>query len=1097
VPDIDRFSLFTEARERLGRAFLAGVSDALPGIAAAIEAAADGAGSLADRRRLAEGSASLRAEAEPRARRALARLYDLTFRMLELNQSAPGEGEPPLLALMADDELDHQILADEVANAVREHLGAAYDRAMRRVDALTRTVSDDARAPLGATVLAAAALEALRPLTAERATRGATRAAAIPALAPRLASAIEVTDAWLAEQGVEPRSPEPEPQPEPQPGPPPSLPVAIGPSGDAKTSTAGDAPTGASTAVAATSISDALRDGTAPALVDNASPLTAPVAAVPAAAAPAAPIPAAPAAPVPAEAAAPVPAEAAEAVPAEGGATVPAETAALARTADALTRANEVAEVLGRQPVAPGRPEAAYRHASTLPKPDALEQDAVAFAHHVGIAPYTRDARQRFFDALRARMLAVDAAPGQLAALDLVAGLFDYVIDDTRMPDAAQPLLWRLQHPAVTLAALDAGYLGDDRRSVRRLVEHIAAISVAYADDVVQGSELYRRLETVVRAVEVVAHAFQSRSVVLGDQVRKEYTRAAQGVTQIVAKVAKERRALEATPGRRNRRDYSRRPSRDRELVVTRRLEDALHERLARHDVPDSVREFVLGVWLRHLRTAALRDGEDSSAYRLAMQVVDDLLWSLDESAPRPSRSQLASRIPPLIRLLTQGMSDSGAKPEEFRSFLDELFLIHLRKMQKVPRDGSTDTGTDAGPSMVATDASEQVGGADADAALDDGVLPTLDERLADEPVEPLDEGGAAPRAGAARASGARSVPTAASGPVRAPAPGSAPSPPSPAAFAAPGARPAEGVPTAPSTYDGGLGDDPDLGDDREAASRRIPADDRTRRAPSPGARLGWFRRSSDRPEPPRRGIQRLGPEDDDDHDDDGPVEPWPQRTAGTDPPRETASRAGHDVPPVGPSFGESVGGTPGPVEARPPSVGSAPEAAAAGAREDRSHDPLPGAAVSTQAGLPADDASLRGPAARWIDVPPEDPVRAAHDTPPNRGGAPRAASSPAPAPRSGDQRLLSVLGDLDLGDFPADPQRLRMDPDEALEQLERGAWLELVGRDGIPQEVKVAWINSRRTVVLLVRRPDRRAMSLRIDELRERFSQRRAAMIR
>jgi hypothetical protein len=97
---------------------------------------------------------------------------------------------------------------------------------------------------------------------------------------------------------------------------------------------------------------------------------------------------------------------------------------------------------------------------------------------------------------------------------------------------------------------------------------------------------------------------------------------------------------------------------------------------------------------------------------------------------------------------------------------------------------------------------------------------------------------------------------------------------------------------------------------------------------------------------------------------------------------------------------------------------------------------------------------------------------------------------------RSGDQRLLTVLSTLDIGDFPTDPQRLRLDPDDALARLRRGDWLELIGRDGLPQEVKVAWINARRTVVLLVRRPDRRALSLRAEELKLRFAQHKAALI-
>jgi hypothetical protein len=594
--------------------------------------------------------------------------------------------------------------------------------------------------------------------------------------------------------------------------------------------------------------------------------------------------------------------EVASGVAAAPGGSPPSPDGSVEQIAQTLVDTTRVADILGQR-ASPATPaQAEHRHAAALPKPVALEQDAVAFAHQVGVAPYTRAARQRFFDALRQRMRSAEASASQLAALDLVAALFDYVIDDARMPPAAQPLLWRLQHPAVTLAALDAGFLGDDRRSVRRLVENLAAISVAYADDLVLGSELHRRLETVVRAVEVVSHAFQSRSFVLGDQVRKEYDRASQGISQLVSRVAKERAALEATPGRRNRRDFRSRPSREREQEVTLRLEQDLLERLGRHDVPESVREFLLGVWLRHLRTAVLRDGEDSAQHRLSMQVVDDLLWSLDASGPRQSRRDLAHRIPPLIRMLTQGVTDIGARPEEFQPFLDELFLIHLRKMQRVPRTGDGEPGAAEPPVPAARgDDALPLPGLDRDLldALDG--LPVLEDRLTD--------------------------------------------------------------PTVPST-----------------------ADPRPAWRPATGDAAGKFGST------------------------------------------EAPGRMPPDRPEASP--------------ARP-----------GGSREgDRG-------AYSSVHGADA------GPGA-------------------------------ADAAGSGDQRLLSLLGTLDLGDFPADPQRLDLDADAALARLRRGDWIVLEGRDGLPQEAKIAWINSRRTVVLLVRRPDRRALSLRASELHQRFAQRKAALL-
>ncbi len=118
-----------------------------------------------------------------------------------------------------------------------------------------------------------------------------------------------------------------------------------------------------------------------------------------------------------------------------------------------------------------------------------------------------------------------------------------------------------------------------------------------------------------------------------------------------------------------------------------------LEQRLERYDVPESVREFVLNVWLRHLRTAVLRDGEESGEFKVSLQVVDDLLWSLDRPKERQSRRQLAQKIPPLIRLLTQGLRAIGAKDEEFKPFFDELFLIHLRKMQRRARSGDNGAG--------------------------------------------------------------------------------------------------------------------------------------------------------------------------------------------------------------------------------------------------------------------------------------------------------------------------------------------------------------------------------------------------------------------
>jgi Protein of unknown function (DUF1631) len=311
-----------------------------------------------------------------------------------------------------------------------------------------------------------------------------------------------------------------------------------------------------------------------------------------------------------------------------------------------------------------------------------IEADAVAFAHNVSLEPYSRNARRRYFGDVHTSVARSFGLPAAAAVVDVVAALFDYAVDDQRLPASAKPLLWRLQQPVTMLALLDSRYLAEEQRSARDLVENIAAIAIGFGDDLTPGSELFQRLDTAVRAVEIVASMLQSRAQVLAEQVDKHFASTAKQVAAIATRVAIERQELENTPQRRNRRRNNGRPSREREHQVTDQLQRVIDEKLTLYSVPDSVSEFLRKVWVRHLRSTVLRDGEDSGSYKTALRVVDDLLWSADLEAARQSRRQLSSKIPPLIGTLTAGSKATGASEPDYRAFFDELYLIHLRKLQ-------------------------------------------------------------------------------------------------------------------------------------------------------------------------------------------------------------------------------------------------------------------------------------------------------------------------------------------------------------------------------------------------------------------------------
>jgi hypothetical protein len=810
VAETDRFSLFTETRERLGGRFARALDEGFLAVAEQLTRPAEGAGEHSAQA-LGEAAADLFDSHAQRARRGLTTLTDLTSRLLELDRNGPADDEESLLGLLHASELDVQILADELANALRDALEGTYSAWVRRIDSLTRGRGSEVRCPLGAAALAAATIDAVQPLVSVRAIRPVLRAALLEQIVPRLARVVRETDQWLAGRRTLIAVPAP-----PQ--------------------SRADAARGEVLAVAASTGTD----------VGAASPP-------------------------------------------EAG----TESTVVSGLPDALATTLAMAHSLGWSPVASGSTEPApYLKASALPRPAEFEQDAEAFAHGHGVAAYSREARRLYFAQPRGRMLQLGATPIQLASLDLVATMFDYLCNDPRLPRSVAPLMWRLQQPVATLSALDPGFLGDDRRSLRRLLETLVAISVAHAGELDRQTDAWRRLETVVRAVEVVAHSLHARAIVLGEQVKREFHRAEEGVAAIVARLQRDQEALDAAPGRRNRRDLSRRPSQEAEQAVTRRLEAELRRRLGRNEVPDAVQEFLLAVWLRHLRTAVLRDGEDSPQFRASMQVVDELLWTLDPQAPGLSRQQLARRIPPLIRTLQQGVSSIGARTDEYQPFLDALFLMHLRKMQKMPRDGAPESAeASSSPPTAQTEVRP----------------PVLHEPLTQSSTEPLSE---------------------------------------------------------------------------------------------------------------RLEITGLASTD-----DEGAV---------------STTRLSPDAP---------LGGVP-----------------------DVDLDLVPHER-STASASPADARAEARPSAE----PSLELDRASRD---------------------GSARLPSLLAGIELDDVPRAPRRLQLMAEEAVATLRVGDWLEMTGKDGEVAQLKVAWINPGRTVVLMLRRSDRRVVSVRSSELQQRFARREASLI-
>lgn len=265
-------------------------------------------------------------------------------------------------------------------------------------------------------------------------------------------------------------------------------------------------------------------------------------------------------------------------------------------------------------------------------------------------------------------------------SLDLV---FDRVRHSGPLPVALEPLLMRLRIPFSALASLDPGFLRDEQRSLQRLLEALCDAARLAPEQLASPSPLMKQFEVAVRAVEVMAQQAQTRARVLNHQLERELRRAAVGVSTVLSRLERERDHLKRTMGGRNRRDLRRRPSREREVQVTDVVRGLLRRKIENRPLPDTVTDFLQQVWVRHLRTAVLRDGERSPQFHRALGVVDDLVWTLDATRKDATRTQLIQRIPGIVETFSLGARSVGLSDGEIQPFMDDLFIAHLRRMQR------------------------------------------------------------------------------------------------------------------------------------------------------------------------------------------------------------------------------------------------------------------------------------------------------------------------------------------------------------------------------------------------------------------------------
>lgn len=279
------------------------------------------------------------------------------------------------------------------------------------------------------------------------------------------------------------------------------------------------------------------------------------------------------------------------------------------------------------------------------------------------------------------RAAGVTGGMGQMDAmtLDIVAMVFDYILDDRRIPDAMKALIGRLQIPVLKVALLDRSFFSQKSHPARQLLDVFAEASIGWDEEEGHASGLYQHIDELVQRI---LNQFDDKvdifAAVLED-FRRFQADEKQRIDELTSQSAQAIHAREQGEiGR---------------IVANDEVQGHLYDQ----PINDFIRAFLTCHWAPYLALLYTRDGEGGAAWKQAIQTMDDLIWSIKPMLNAQDRKRLVELLPNLLKNLEQGLAALGGTREMRDQFFTGLVKCHAEAV----RAGLRDANDEAGPLPV------------------------------------------------------------------------------------------------------------------------------------------------------------------------------------------------------------------------------------------------------------------------------------------------------------------------------------------------------------------------------------------------------------
>jgi hypothetical protein len=246
--------------------------------------------------------------------------------------------------------------------------------------------------------------------------------------------------------------------------------------------------------------------------------------------------------------------------------------------------------------------------------------------------------------------------------IDVISMLFEFILDDYSLPDAMKALISRLQIPMLKVAIIDKSFFSKKVHPARRLLNTLAQAAVGWNDSGDRTNDvLYNKIESVVKRV---LNEFVDDPAIFAD-LDDEFS----------AWWQQEQRGAQIAEQRTNQVTRGKEQLRGAKQKVAEELNNRLHKAQV---VPEAVMALLEDGWKDVLLLNYLRQGADSKEWHESLEMVDQLLWSVQPKSDYGERQQLLRGIPELLRNLRERLNSISFDQHKMARLFKELQNCHI-----------------------------------------------------------------------------------------------------------------------------------------------------------------------------------------------------------------------------------------------------------------------------------------------------------------------------------------------------------------------------------------------------------------------------------